>query len=53
MRGGDPRRQCRKILSRYVFPACAGVIPDTDQKSEHRKGVPRMRGGDPSKPHYI
>lgn len=30
-----------------VFPACAGVIPDSRMMPEGSDGIPRMRGGDP------
>ena len=30
-----------------VFPAYAGMIPNTARCSQHRFGVPRIRGDDP------
>ena len=30
-----------------VFPACAGMIPDTKEETVENERVPRMRGDDP------
>ena len=47
MRGGDPKLNSIVYNSYIVFPACAGVILETEWSLPELEGFPRMRGGDP------
>ena len=46
MRGGDSQINDRKRATRYIFPACAGVILWKAETPEEVRDIPRMRGGD-------
>ena len=45
--GGDPCTTCIFKTNLEVFPAYAGVIPQSAISSTKTRGVPRVCGGDP------
>ena len=47
MRGGDPSTGVSVLSANLLFPACAGVIPNSAVLPHAVQSFPRMRGGDP------